>query len=112
MLKPPFAPGNPGGGRPRGARNKLARKFLEDALAAWERDGEACLKIMAKREPVKFCQMMAVILPKEFDITANVVAELDDEALAQTIAKVREQLESRQELALPSPKIIEHEHVQ
>ena|SRR6266446_3078455 len=107
MLKP-FAPGNPGGGRPRGARNKLARKFLEDALAAWERDGEAALKIMAKRDPVKFCQLFAVILPKELEFTANVVAELDDTVLAETIAKIREQLESRQELALPSPKVIEH----
>jgi uncharacterized Zn finger protein len=112
MLKPPFAPGNPGGGRPRGARNKLARKFLEDALAAWERDGEAALKIMAKRDPVKFCQMMALIVPRELEFTANVVTELDDAALAETIAKVREQLERRQELALPSPKVIEHEHVQ
>jgi hypothetical protein len=91
MLKPPFLPGNPGGGRPRGARNKLARKFLEDALSAWERDGEAALKIMAKRDPA---------------------AELDDAALAETIAKIREQLESRQELALPAPKVIEHERVQ
>jgi hypothetical protein len=112
MLKPAFQPGNPGGGRPRGARNRLARKFLEDALAAWERDGEAALKIMAKRDPVKFCQMMALIVPREFEFSATVVAELDDAALARTIEEIRQQLERRQELALPSPKVIEHEHVQ
>ncbi len=38
-MRKPFEPGNTigkTGGRPKGARNKLARKFLEDCYADWQ----------------------------------------------------------------------------
>jgi hypothetical protein len=104
MRARPFEPGNSlSPGRPRGARAKLARKFLEDCYSAWERDGEASLKIMAKRDPVKFCQMLAAILPREIEFTANMVAEIDDAELEKVIENLRAQIAQQEQL----PPLIE-----
>jgi hypothetical protein len=100
-------------GRPRGARNKLARRFLEDCLADWEVNGAAAIKIMRREDPVSYCKMMASIVPRELEITATSVAELADDELAKMIEQLRARLVTQEEqLALPNVKVIEHDHVQ
>jgi hypothetical protein len=60
-------------GRPRGARNVLSKAIIADFSAAWERDGEACLRIMAKEDPAKLVQIAAAILPKDVLVSVEQV---------------------------------------
>jgi hypothetical protein len=87
-----FQPGNmvsQGFGRPKNARNKLGKKFLEDCLADWEEHGAVAIKVMRMEDPVKYCLMMASILPKEIDVTSTTVAELTDDELDRIIVEMR-----------------------
>jgi hypothetical protein len=71
-----FLTGNSGGGRPKGSRNKLGEKFIEDAYAEWQKSGPAALKTMAETDPGGFCRMVANILPAKIDQTLTVDIEL------------------------------------
>jgi hypothetical protein len=87
-----FQPGNTaaqGFGRPKGVRNKLGKRFLDDCLADWEEHGAAAIRIMRIEDPVKYCMMMASILPKEIDVTSTAVAELTDDELDRIIVEMR-----------------------
>ena len=53
------------GGRAPGTRNLLGKKILRDVAEAWERDGAASLKVLAKVDPGKFAQLGIAILPKD-----------------------------------------------
>lgn len=59
-----FQPGNPG--RPKGSKNKLSEDFFRDLYATWEESGISALKATAQTEPVKFVQIVAGLMPKEF----------------------------------------------
>jgi hypothetical protein len=61
-------------GRPRGSRNVLSRAIIEDFSEAWQRDGAACLRIMAREEPAKLVQIAAAILPKDVLVSVEQVA--------------------------------------
>jgi len=101
MRAKPFQPGNTYGiGRPRGARNKLARRFLEDCLADWQEHGAAAIKIMRREDPAGYCKMMATLVPRELEVTATAVAELDDSELDRMIATLRAQLAQPQEVPM------------
>jgi hypothetical protein len=62
-----FTEGNPGGGRPKGARNKLGEAFFEDLEALWARDGDGILKEMAANDPGALAKMVAALQPKQID---------------------------------------------
>ena len=64
-----FLTGNNGGGRPKGSRNKLGEKFIEDAYAEWQKSGPAALKTMAETDPGGFVRVIAGILPAKLDVT-------------------------------------------
>jgi hypothetical protein len=83
-----FLPGNDGhgGGRPQGARNKLATKFLWDLLAEWEQHGAGVLRICRIERPIEFAKIVASTLPKEFSIEPSALADLSDEDLAAGLA--------------------------
>lgn len=73
-----FLTGNSGGGRPKGSRNKIGERFLDDLLEAWEARGPEALAACATKEPAQFCKIVANILPKEVLLTAlNVNAKFD-----------------------------------
>jgi hypothetical protein len=79
-----FLTGNSGGGRKRGARNRLSEAFLEDLQALWERQGEAVLERAARENPVAMTKIIAGILPREVLVRAfttkteiNLFAEMD-----------------------------------
>jgi hypothetical protein len=81
-MRKPFEPGNPigkTGGRPKGARNKLARKFLEDCYADWQEHGVAAIKVMRMEDPAGYCKMMASLVPRELELTSTVLTELSDD---------------------------------
>jgi hypothetical protein len=110
MRAPPFQPGNAYGiGRPKGARNRLSHKFLLDLIADWEANGAAAIRIMRHEDPVAYCKLVGSLVPREVEITANTVAELDDTELDRMISSLRAQIAQKQELPMPpEPKVIEH----
>jgi hypothetical protein len=92
----PFKPGE--GGRPKGCRNKIGQKFLEDLAAEWEASGPGCLKIMAKEDPSGLVKVMAALLPKEFEITQTKLMQLPDEELDELRDELRRQIDQRRKL--------------
>jgi hypothetical protein len=77
------------GGRIKGSRNKISEAFLHDLAAEWETSGPAALKIMAREEPGNFVKVVAALLPKEFTIEDNGLAELSDDELEILINELR-----------------------
>jgi hypothetical protein len=69
------------GGRVKGSRNKISEAFLKDLAAEWEVSGPDALKVMAKEEPGNFVKVVAALLPKEFEINHNQLADMDDQEL-------------------------------
>src|SRR3954463_15693469 len=65
-----FQPGNNGGGRPRGSRNKLGERFLNDLVDAWDTHGATALQTCAQLEPTQFCKIVAGILPRVILVSA------------------------------------------
>jgi len=92
MVGRPFVKGQPSGGRRQGARNRLTTKFLESLAKDFEEHGEGIIKIARVEEPMRYLQLVASVLPKEFEITDNRLADLSDEELDVFIAKLRAQL--------------------
>ena len=93
-----------GGGRPRGVRNKVNRRFLEELLAEFEEGGRAAIRICRLEDPTKFVQICAGLLPKEFSVE-SAAADLDDDQLDELILKIRERLlEARQEVPMIEAK--------
>src|SRR5262249_34414712 len=63
-----FESGNTFGknGRPRAAKNKLHRSFVEALAKDFEEHGEGAIRICRVEEPTRYLQIIASILPKEF----------------------------------------------
>ena len=102
-----FQPSGPAGpGRPKGARNKLGKRFLDDCLADWEEHGAAAIRIMRIEDPVKYCLMMASILPREVDVTSTTITELPDDELDRIIGEMRARI------AAPPMKQIEVKQIE
>lgn len=70
-----FAPGNPGGGRPKGARNKLGELLLEALKEDFEAHGVEAIQTMRADKPAEYVKALVSILPKEMNanINANLV---------------------------------------
>lgn len=91
-----FLTGNSGGGRPRGSRNKLGEKFLEDLQALWKEEGASILRDARKEKPMEFAKMVAGLLPGELlirkePLSGMTEAEIDErlDALEQFILDAR-----------------------
>jgi hypothetical protein len=117
-MRKAFEPGNTigkTGGRPKGARNRLARTFLEDCYADWQEHGAAAIKVMRMEDPAGYCKMMASLVPRELELTSTVLTELSDDDLEATIQfLLRQKLESNAHTidgvavaAAPSMKLME-----
>jgi len=97
-----FGPDNRGG-RPLGAKTRLARKVFEDALKVWTEPaadgsdinrGIAALRMMYQERPTDFCKLIGSILPRDLILEGSMFSEHDDTALARlerTLALVQEQ---------------------
>lgn len=76
-----FVVGHAGlGGRPKGSRNKLGERFLEDLHTKWKKHGRDVLERVIKDDPAAFLRTVAMVLPKELDATLNVNVGLFTEA--------------------------------
>ena len=82
-----FKPGNTGcgGGRPKGARNKLAGQFLDDLQALWQEEGADVLREARAEKPMEFAKMVASILPRELLVRRAPEDDMTDDELADAI---------------------------
>jgi hypothetical protein len=93
-----FQPGN--GGRPKGARNKLAARVFEDIFQHWCEPaapggnmckGQEALETLYKEKPGEYLRITASVLPHEF-IFENATAELDDEQIDELLMALRRRM--------------------
>ena len=113
-----------GPGRPKGARNLLARKVFEDIFRHWSEPasddpnglckGQAALEVHYREEPGQYLRLVAAVLPKEF-IFEQAVSEMDDGAIDDLLIQLRDRmLQLRAEQATPLPQLeareAAHEH--
>jgi hypothetical protein len=94
LVKYQFQPGNTGGGRVKGSRNKLALHFVADLQAEWEEHGREVIRIARIEKPVEFMKVIASVLPKEFEITDSRIKELNDDELEFLIRVAQRRLDS------------------
>jgi hypothetical protein len=80
-LRPPWQPGQSGNpaGRPKGIRNKLEERFLDDLLKSWEQCGEEALAAAAEKDPVGYVKVAASLMPKKVDPEAGLEGITRDE---------------------------------
>jgi len=120
-----FQPGNRLGGRPKGARNRLARKILEDLMAVWDEPamvgdrplldaegnpvcrGIAALRTLSKQDPAKYCALYGGIVPKELWIDQG-ISTWSDEELHDMLETLR--LEAKKQLPMLELKAVPECH--
>src|SRR6266511_5635686 len=102
------------GGRPKGARNRLAAKVFEDILRHWCEPaapgsklckGAEALETLYKEKPGEYLRLTASVLPREF-IFESVTSELDDEQIDELLIALRRRMIEAREAPpalLPSP---------
>lgn len=68
-----FKPGQSGNpaGRPKGSRNKLSERFLEDMHDLWKRRGMQVLESIVETHPEKLLAAMVQVLPRDFQVTVT-----------------------------------------
>jgi hypothetical protein len=97
-----FQQGSPG--RPRGARNRLAARVLDDLLAHWNEPtadgsnmtkGLAAMEMMYREKPNEYVRAVLSVMPKEFAIE-NFTAGMGVEDLDELMAKIRDVLLTRE----------------
>jgi hypothetical protein len=92
----PFRPGQSGNpkGRPLGSRVKLEEIFVADMVEAWKLYGKEALERTAQKEPSKFAQIAASVLPKQTQNTRIHKLELmTDKELAELLEATDAQIE-------------------
>lgn len=87
-----FVSGNIGGGRPKGSRNNLQERFIDDIYAAWQDKGAQAIDAMIAGKPGDFVKVVAGLMPKEATLTINDHSELTDAELAERVRSLAAQL--------------------
>jgi hypothetical protein len=88
------------GGRPKGARNRLAAQVFEDILRHWCEPaapgsklckGAEALEALYKEKPGEYLRLTASVLPREF-IFETVTSDLDDEQIDELLLTLRQRM--------------------
>ena len=88
-----FLMGNIGGpGRPKGSRNKLAQKFIDEAYASWEKHGAAVFERLATESPAKYAQIIAALIPQHFKVEHDHTLTLSEDDLRAKLLEIRAKL--------------------
>jgi hypothetical protein len=88
-----FLPGHAGvGGRPKGSRNKLGEKFLQDMYADWQQNGVSVIVAVRENKPDVYLKIVASLLPQQLEIEDSTFDGITDEQLSVLIAAARSAL--------------------
>ena len=87
-----FLTGNNGGGRPKGARSKLGEQFLDALQQDFDKHGVEAIEKVREDKPEIYLKVIASILPKELNVSANELDHLSDEQLIERIRVLNEEL--------------------
>ena len=80
-----FLTGNIGGGRPKGARNKLGEAFLDALHEDFNEHGQAAIVQVRIEKPDQYLKVIASILPRDLNVNINPNDEMTDEQLIERI---------------------------
>lgn len=80
-----FLTGNIGGGRPKGARNKLGEAFLDALHEDFNEHGQAAIVQVRTEKPDQYLKVIASILPRDLNVNINPNDEMTDEQLIERI---------------------------
>lgn len=78
---------NPGG-KPKGARNRLQGKFLNDLADDFDKHGKKAIQSMREERPAEYIRAIASLMPKELEISRP-LDELSDEQLNAAVIAAR-----------------------
>ena len=67
--------GNPSG-RPKGSRNKLSNKFIEELYADFENHGTEAIEKVRETKPEAYLKVIAQVIPRQIDIEQKSLVEL------------------------------------
>ena len=89
----PFQPGNRAnpGGKPIGARNRLAAKFLYELASHFEKHGKAAIQKMYDEDPAKYVQAVAALVPKDDTLNVNLDGQVKHEHSDATLNTLLEE---------------------
>ncbi len=88
-----FVSGNIGGGRPKGARNKLGEEFLADLSADFEKHGAAAIERVREEDPATYIRVIASLLPKELKVERSRYEDMSEEEIDGAILRASRLLE-------------------
>lgn len=64
-----FKSGNSGGpGRPKGARNKITKAYLDAVAKSFAKNGPEVLEIIKEKRPDVYMKLVAALVPKDLDV--------------------------------------------
>jgi hypothetical protein len=93
------------GGRPRGARNRLASEFLEALLKDFKDGGAAAIKIARIEDPLRYIAIVASLMPRELAVEHSQFGDLSDDEVNALLEYV--QIERAKLIeAKPEPRMI------
>ena len=106
-------------GRPRGAKNRLTARVLEDMHQVWtelvsegrtapaesKTTGLSALRIMARERPAEFAKLYVTTLtPRELDIADTTLADMSYEEIEARLAEKMAALEVLRQRQEPPPE--------
>ena len=77
-----FKVGNPGGGRPRGARSRLHELAIEMLRADFEQHGEEVIRRVRERKPEVYLASIVSLMPRQKEKIESPFIDITDEELA------------------------------
>jgi hypothetical protein len=83
-----FKPGNPG--RPKGSRNKLGEDFIRALAEDFAKHGPAVMEKVRTDKPDAYLKIVALLLPKDINLTVRPLDELSDDQLLARLAQLTE----------------------
>jgi hypothetical protein len=87
-----FLTGNKGGGRPKGARNKLGEAFVEALHDDFIEHGVAAIQMVRSEKPDQYLKVIASLLPKDVNLNLNNEIEMSDDEIRERIRDLANQL--------------------
>ena len=87
-----FITGNIGGGRPKGARNKLTDLFVSTVTEDFQQHGASALESLRLSDPASYLRLIASVVPRGLILRREQEADFEDLTMVETeemITKIR-----------------------